>query len=286
VAKPATCTNQCVEDARQCSGNGYQICSDTNNDGCTEWGSAVNCPSGQICNAGDCVANRANTDTNLISPVCTANAVSGCKVCKKDGSAWQDDSSKCPLGKGCSFGVCIASAFCKNECVANQRQCAENGFQYCQKNSNNCYIWSAIQACAANTKCQNGNCPAQTNTAPNAMIRQLQQQIALLVRQLEKLQSGNLTTAQPQKYSCALITKNLFYGMRNDPQVKCLQEVLQAQGFAVMVSGNYDVATKTAVAQFQQKYASEILTPYHLTRGSGNVGNATRDKINKIINNK
>ena|GEM_PF-5217731 len=40
---------------------------------------------------------------------------------------------------------------------------------------------------------------------------------------------------------------------------------------------------KTAVAQFQQKYASEILAPYHLTRGSGNVGKATLSKLNSLI---
>ena len=62
-----------------------------------------------------------------------------------------------------------------------------------------------------------------------------------------------------------------------------MQEVLKSQGYVVTVSGIYDAATKTAVAQFQQKYASEILAPYHLTRGSGNVGNATKAKINQII---
>ena len=71
--------------------------------------------------------------------------------------------------------------------------------------------------------------------------------------------------------------------MKNDPQVKCLQEILKSQGYAVTASGNYDAATKTAVAQFQQKYAKEILAPYHLTRGSGNVGNATRGKINSFF---
>jgi len=34
---------------------------------------------------------------------------------------------------------------------------------------------------------------------------------------------------------------------------------------------------------FQEKYASEILTPYHLRYGSGNVGNTTREKINAMM---
>jgi len=62
-----------------------------------------------------------------------------------------------------------------------------------------------------------------------------------------------------------------------------LQEFLQNQGYAVTPSGNYDLSTKNAVKAFQEKYASEILTPYHLRYGSGNVGNTTRQKINAMI---
>jgi peptidoglycan hydrolase-like protein with peptidoglycan-binding domain len=110
-----------------------------------------------------------------------------------------------------------------------------------------------------------------------AAIAKIQALIADLQKQLAAL-TGSTTT-----FSCIQITKNLFYGMANDPQaVRCLQEVLISQGYAVTASGNYDATTKTAVAQFQQKYAGEILAPYHLTRGSGNVGNATRAKINSL----
>ena len=57
----------------------------------------------------------------------------------------------------------------------------------------------------------------------------------------------------------------------------------KSQGYVVSVSGNYDAATKTAVALLQQKYAGEILAPYHLTRGSGNVGNTTKTKLNLLL---
>ena len=119
-----------------------------------------------------------------------------------------------------------------------------------------------------------------------AAIAQIQALIADLQKQLAAMggsPSQNATANQSNTFSCSQITTNLFYGMNNDLQVKCLQEVLKSQGYAVAASGNYDLATKTAVTQFQQKYAGEILAPYHLTRGSGNVGNATRAKINQII---
>jgi hypothetical protein len=111
-----------------------------------------------------------------------------------------------------------------------------------------------------------------------AAITQIQSAIAGLQKQLAAL-TGTTTTT----FSCAQITKNLFYGMASDPQTKCLQEVLKSQGYAVIASGNYDAATKTAVALFQQKYAGEILAPFGLKYGSGNVGNSTRAKLNQII---
>lgn len=103
-----------------------------------------------------------------------------------------------------------------------------------------------------------------------ALIAQLQEQL--------KAMTGGKTM-----YSCTQITKNLYYGMKKDPQVKCLQEILKAQGFAVVPTGDFGGITKTAVKQFQEKYASEILAPYGLKYGSGNVGSSTKNKLNKII---
>ena len=113
-----------------------------------------------------------------------------------------------------------------------------------------------------------------------AAIKRIMALIAQLQAQLNALlgNSGGGT-----KYSCAKIGKNLYYGMKNDPQVKCLQEVLRAQGFAVALSSNYDLVTKIAVSRFQQKYAAEILTPFHLKYGSGNAGNETMAKINELL---
>ena len=72
--------------------------------------------------------------------------------------------------------------------------------------------------------------------------------------------------------------------MKNDSQVRCLQEFLRYQGLlAATPTGNYYIRTRSAVIAFQQKYASEILAPYGLKTGSGNVGNGTMAKINGIL---
>ena len=46
----------------------------------------------------------------------------------------------------------------------------------------------------------------------------------------------------------------------------------------------FDLETVDAVNRFQEKYASEILTPSGLTKGVGQVGPSTRKKLNSIIN--
>lgn len=124
------------------------------------------------------------------------------------------------------------------------------------------------------------NKPVQQMTRAEILVKiaQIQALIVDLQKQLAALAGGTVAN-----FSCSQITTNLFYGMTNDPQIKCLQEVLESQGYAVTASGNYDVYTRAVVAQFQQKYASEILAPYGMKNGSGNVGNSTRRMINKII---
>ena len=115
-------------------------------------------------------------------------------------------------------------------------------------------------------------------------IAEIKALIESLQKQLAALAGLPATGAGSAKYSCAQLTKYLVYNTQNDPEVKCLQEFLIAQGFSgVTATGNYQTATRDAVKAFQEKYAAEILAPYGLTYGSGNVGNDTRRKINALM---
>lgn len=114
-------------------------------------------------------------------------------------------------------------------------------------------------------------------------IEKLLAQIELLKKQLAELQSEN--SGQDFCYS---IKSDLYFGLRDNSQVKCLQQFLKDQGKEIypegLVTGNFGKLTKFAVMRFQQKYFSEILAPAGVSNPTGYVGTKTRDKINEILN--
>ncbi len=87
--------------------------------------------------------------------------------------------------------------------------------------------------------------------------------------------------------SCKKIETNLYFGMRKNPQVKCLQEFFVAKEPDLypekLVTGNFFYLTKAAVVRFQEKYKKEILEPLGLKLGTGFVGPLTRQKINELL---
>lgn len=107
--------------------------------------------------------------------------------------------------------------------------------------------------------------------------------IKSLIVQLQ-VQLAKLTGSQT---SCQTITQNLYFGMNDNFQVRCLQEFLQFQGQDIypegLITGNFYTATQKAVIRFQEKYASEILSPVGESRGTGYVGPSTRAKINQLL---
>jgi len=102
-----------------------------------------------------------------------------------------------------------------------------------------------------------------------ARITEIQQVVAQLQALL--LQLGGTA-------SCASINQDLYFGMKSNPQIMCLQEFLKNQGSAIypegIVSGNFFNATLQAVIRFQTKYGIQ---------GTGYVGPITRAKINQLL---
>ena len=83
----------------------------------------------------------------------------------------------------------------------------------------------------------------------------------------------------------------MYYGL-NHQDIKYLQILLNSDpdtkvadtgwGSPGYESIHFGKATFDAVARFQEKYASEILYPTY-QKGTGNVGPATRNKLNQLL---
>ncbi|MFI5205353.1 MAG: hypothetical protein ACHQVK_00265, partial [Candidatus Paceibacterales bacterium] len=117
----------------------------------------------------------------------------------------------------------------------------------------------------------------------------LQTQLNALQSQLAQIQGQNNV---PAVCSTVTFSRTLKVGM-SGPDVKCLQSILnQNANTRVVVSGAgspgfentmFGARTKIAVIKFQQLYASQILTPAGLLRGTGIVGPSTLAVLNSLL---
>ena len=83
-------------------------------------------------------------------------------------------------------------------------------------------------------------------------------------------------------YDRSLWQDNLWIGKRGEA-VKALQKLLINENLwnsDVEATGYFGPITKAAVIKFQEKFASEILKPLELTKGTGFVGVYTRKFLN------
>lgn len=98
------CVDECVQNSRQCAGDGYQVCGDTDDDPCLDWGPVIPCPVGEVCSDGVC-------DTQCV-PECSA----GDTRCGCSGQSVQScgDFDSDPCLEWAPPIPCGAGAFCRN----------------------------------------------------------------------------------------------------------------------------------------------------------------------------
>ncbi len=124
----------------------------------------------------------------------------------------------------------------------------------------------------------------EVNTGEDALIQQLLEKIVYLRAEIARLLGQKSGGANVY---CSQINNSLSFGTGNSSEVKCLQQFLKDQGADIypegLVTGNFATLTRAAVIRFQERYASEILSPIGLSKGTGYVGIMTRQKINQIL---
>lgn len=141
------------------------------------------------------------------------------------------------------------------------------------------FSWKASVQKEAEAKAQEED---QLRNQLLARVAELQEQVRQLQARLVSLrgQGGVVPVA------CGRLEANLSFGMRSE-EVRCLQEFLAAQDGDIypegLVTGNFLALTRQAIIRFQEKYASEILAPLSLIKGTGYVGERTRNKINQLL---
>jgi len=156
------CTNECgVLNQRQCAGNGYQVCGNTDEDACLEWGGENACPAGQVCANGECAAQCVNGCAEG-SKQCQGAGVQTCGNFNEDACFEWSGVEPCPDGQTCSEGACAVA--CGDECVRGNVRCAPGGLQTCgNHDEDECADWGPAAPCPQGEFCSNAACAAVCN---------------------------------------------------------------------------------------------------------------------------
>ena len=125
-------------------------------------------------------------------------------------------------------------------------------------------------------------------------VDEIQAKIAEILVQVAVLQEQLAGLGTEVKVECTITSfaRNLKQGMSGN-DVKCLQIILNSsadtkitltgEGSAGKETTYFGSLTRAAVIKFQEKYASEILVPSGLTKGTGFIASATRAKLNGLL---
>lgn len=115
-----------------------------------------------------------------------------------------------------------------------------------------------------------------------ALILQLQQELLNMtgVSSISGIPSGFAFKTTLKYKMVSGDVKYLQIILNSDPATKIASEGPGSPGKETNIFGDL---TKAAVIKFQEKYASEVLTPLGLSKGTGVIGSATIAKLNKLL---
>jgi outer membrane protein assembly factor BamB len=156
------CPHECFDGERRCalgSDSKFQLCGDPDSDTCREWLPADDCPAGQVCENGDCVAECTNE--------CVANqrecVGNGWRMCGQwdtdDCVEWPQETTPCDANQICdpATGTCVVD--CTDECnQAGDRRCIpdplEEGYEICgYYDADDCLEYGQRTLCPSTETC-------------------------------------------------------------------------------------------------------------------------------------
>ncbi len=164
ICSLGTCAAECVDacgsvGATRCAAGGVQTCGDYDADPCLEWGTTVNCDSGESCSSGACLT--------VCTPECTESGATDCddaglrRVCGNfDGDVcleWGTPTA-CEAALVCAEGSCATT--CTSECVVvGATECTPGGqLRTCTSDGGPCLRWDSPVNCPGGTTCSAGRC--------------------------------------------------------------------------------------------------------------------------------
>ena len=106
-----SCTDECsVKNSRRCTAgaaNQYEICDETDGDGCLEWGSPLTCDGTLVCSGqGECTVSCESECATVDQAKCEGNAVRICDDYNGDTCLEWGTAAPCELWQQCTNGAC------------------------------------------------------------------------------------------------------------------------------------------------------------------------------------
>ncbi len=166
------CFDECYEvDARQCFGDGYDVCGYWDADSCMEWGGHVACPGGTTCSDGQCQTVCSDECTQAGETVCDGNGYRVCGEYDTDSCLDWSGITYCAYNERCENGVCVV--LCTDECAAiGERICEDGEVRVCEKPTGSpCLAWSDKIPCGVDEMCYLGSCIS--STPPSVLINEI-----------------------------------------------------------------------------------------------------------------
>ena len=160
-----TCEDGCAPGSHRCAAEAsVSFCGNYDEDGCLEWGPALDCRQGERCDDGACVRGDDPCEDGCPEQGVTLCSAGGelltCDNVDADPCLEWGPPAGCGEAQRCADGRCVAD--CVDECVRGQVVCEGNGTRSCGDfDDDPCADLAPVTPCADDRSCVGGECVQQ-----------------------------------------------------------------------------------------------------------------------------